>query len=393
MINVKIRYMGKELSTEIPKRSHELSAELKKAGIDLPSEKLKLRSSTKDQYLVGLYTNNPLGDVIIDRLFDNDNLLELNNLCEILDKASDRDNIMRCILDSDVRCINGIKKLFADRFIEFSDKLVLNTFLETKLTGFDVKRCIIEKAIAVRHKKFEDISRFPFSHEPLIAANKDIMYFDRKGNKYHCILIYDIDYGDGIVIEAEGNDYAQYAQYVPQAKTIYEQYRATHLNELRFCCPIEIYQHIKDNPKDNCILDNADMVGYADDINTFIRENDLPAEHKRGLMLWYSPEGPDDEISEKVQSAHCTVEAINGELTGVITAKIIGELSDESMAKFTDYCVGQLSDGWGESLEQKYMRTENGEINISFWSDDEAWALVPEDEYLSDNTEDMEMSM
>lgn len=39
------------------------------------------------------------------------------------------------------------------------------------------------------------------------------------------------------------------------------------------------------------------------------------------------------------------------------------------------------------------MRTENGEINISFWSDDEAWALVPEDEYLSDNTEDMEMSM
>ena len=68
------------------------------------------------------------------------------------------------------------------------------------------------------------------------------------------------------------------------------------------------------------------MAGYADDINTFIRENDLPAEHKRGLMLWYSPEGTDDEISEKVQSAHCTVEVINGELTGVITAKIIGEL-------------------------------------------------------------------
>ena len=385
--------MGKELSTEIPKRSHELSAELKKAGIDLPSEKLKLRSSTKDQYLVGLYTNDPLGDVIIDRLYDNDNLLELNNLCEILDKASDRDNIMRCILDSDVRCINGIKKLFADRFMEFSDKLVLNTSLERKPTELAVKGCIIEKAIPVNHRRFEDITRAPLRDEPLIAENKDIMYFDRKGNKYHCILIYDIDYGDGIVIEAEGNDYAQYAQYVPQAKTIYEQYRATHLNELRFCCPIEIYQHIKDYPKDNCILDNADMVGYVDDINSFIRENDLPAEHERGLMLWYHPEGPDDEITEKVYSAHCTVEVINGELTGVITAKIIGELSDESMERFTDYCVGQLSDGWGESLEQKYMRTEGGEINISFWSDDEAWTLVPEDEYIGDNTQDMEMSM
>jgi hypothetical protein len=39
------------------------------------------------------------------------------------------------------------------------------------------------------------------------------------------------------------------------------------------------------------------------------------------------------------------------------------------------------------------MRTENGEINISFWSDDDSWALVTEDEYMSDNTQDMEMSM
>ena len=393
MINVKIRYMGKELSTEIPKRSHELSAELKKAGIDLPSEKLKLRSSTKDQYLVGLYTNDPLGDVIIDRLCDNDNLLELNNLCEILDKASDRDNIMRCILDSDVRCINGIKKLFADRFMEFSDKLVLNTSLERKPTELAVKGCIIEKAIPVNHRRFEDITRAPLRDEPLIAENKDIMYFDSKYNMYHCLLIYDKDFGDGIVVNSEGSDYARYAQYVPQAKVIYEQHRSNHINELRLCCPIEIYQHIEDYPRDNCILDNADMAGYADDINAFIYENDLPAEHERGLMHWYHPEGPDDEIAEKVYSAHCTVEVINGELTGVITAKIIGELSDESMERFTDYCVGQLSDGWGESLEQKYMRTENGEINISFWSDDEAWALVPEDEYLSDNTQDMEMSM
>lgn len=393
MINVKIRYMGKELSTEIPKRSHELSAELKKAGIDLPSEKLKLRSSTKDQYLVGLYTNDPLGDVIIDRLCDNDNLLELNNLCEILDKASDRDNIMRCILDSDVRCINGIKKLFADRFIEFSDKLVLNTSLERKPTELAVNGCIIEKAIPVSHRKFEAITKAPLRDEPLIAENKDIMYFDSKYNMYHCLLIYDKDFGDGIVVNSEGSDYARYAQYIPQAKVIYEQHRSTHINELRLCCPIEIYQHIYDYPRDNCILDNADIAGYADDINAFIYENDLPAEHEKGLMHWYHPEGPDDEIAEKVQSAHCTVEVINGELTGVITAKIIGELSDESMERFTDYCVGQLSDGWGESLEQKYMRTENGEINISFWSDDEAWALVPEDEYLSDNTQDMEMRM
>ena len=260
--------------------------------------------------------------------------------------------------------------------------MVLNTHLEEKPATFNVKKCVIEKAIAVTHKNFEHISRFPFMSLAFLERNKDFMYYDDEENMYHCILLYDIDFGDGILIESEGSTYTRYAQYIPQAKNIYEQFLDSHLNEIRLCCPIEIYQHIKDNPKDNCILDNADMAGYADDINTFIRENDLPAEHKRGLMLWYSPEGPDDEISEKVQSAHCTVEVINGELTGVITAKITGELSDEEMEKFRQYCVGQLSDGWGKSLEQKYMRTEVGEINISFWSNDEAWALVPEDEYL-----------
>ena len=112
MINVNIRYKGKEFSTVLPQRSHELTSELKKAGINLRSNKLKLRSSAKDQYLIGLYTNDPLGDVIIDRLCDKDNLFELNNLCEILDKASDRGTIIRCILDSDARCINGIQDHF-----------------------------------------------------------------------------------------------------------------------------------------------------------------------------------------------------------------------------------------------------------------------------------------
>ena len=75
MINVNIRYKGKELSTVLPKSNNELNAELKNAGRDIPAAKLKLRSSPKDKYLVGLYTNNPLDDLIIDRLCNNDNLM------------------------------------------------------------------------------------------------------------------------------------------------------------------------------------------------------------------------------------------------------------------------------------------------------------------------------
>ncbi|WP_028515150.1 DUF6329 domain-containing protein [Ruminococcus flavefaciens] len=262
MINVNIRYKGKELSTIIPKRRQELAEDIKKSGINLPAEKLKLRNNANDQYLVGLYTNNPLDDLIIDRLCKNDNLFELNNLCEILDNVADHDVIFKTILYSDARCINGIKKLFADHFMEFSDKLVLNTNLEEKPVSFDVKKCVIEKAIAVTHKNFEHISRFPFMNVAFIERNKDFMYYDNKENMYHCILLYDIDFGDGIVIESEGSSYTRYAQYVPQAKNIYEQFLDSHLNEIRLCCPIAIYRHIKDYSKDNCILVFHDSERY-----------------------------------------------------------------------------------------------------------------------------------
>ena len=68
--------------------------------------------------------------------------------------------IYQTIFNSDVRCINGIKKLLADRFMEFSDKLVLNTSLERKPTELAVKGCIIEKAISVSHRKFEAITKY-----------------------------------------------------------------------------------------------------------------------------------------------------------------------------------------------------------------------------------------
>lgn len=91
MIHVNIRYKDKEITVELPKNSRELTAELKKSGIEASPDQLKLRSNASNQYLIGLYTNDPLGDVIIDRLCDNDNLSEVNILCGVLDSATDRD--------------------------------------------------------------------------------------------------------------------------------------------------------------------------------------------------------------------------------------------------------------------------------------------------------------
>ena len=43
-------------------------------------------------------------------------------------------------------------------------------------------------------------------------------------NSFHCLLVYDKDQGDGLLIEAEGYNYARLAQYIPQAKLIYENF-------------------------------------------------------------------------------------------------------------------------------------------------------------------------
>ena len=107
----------------------------------------------------------------------------------------------------------------------------------------------------------------------------------------------------------------------------------------------------------------------------------------------YHPDGEDDELENKIYSAHCSVEVIEGELTGVITAKVIGELSDEDMSKFIRYCSGQLSDGWGESLEQKYLKIGGSEINVSFWNSSDDWRLLPEKEYLDSLTQCEDMGM
>lgn len=76
-----------------------------------------------------------------------------------------------------------------------------------------------------------------------------------------------------------------------------------------------------------------------------------------------------------------------------LIAQVMGTLSDEEMSDFIEYCTGQLSDGVGESFEQKYVRTEDGEIKVSFWSGDDDWELLPKDEFMNVQSEDMEMSM
>ena len=100
-------------------------------------------------------------------------------------------------------------------------KMIINANLIRKESEFQTKSRVVEKAIAVPHAEFDDLKRHPLRDNKLIAENADLMYCDRDDN-YHCLLIYDEEQGDGLLIESEGTLYARYAQYIPRAKELVE---------------------------------------------------------------------------------------------------------------------------------------------------------------------------
>ena len=105
-------------------------------------------------------------------------------------------------------------------------KLTINVpYLERKAISFVPVECIVEKALPVSHDRFMMLLAAPMQDQKIIQDNIDCIYHD--GERYHCLLIYDGESGDGLLIESEGYSYARYAQFIPQAKMILEQFVQT----------------------------------------------------------------------------------------------------------------------------------------------------------------------
>ena len=226
------------------------------------------------------------------------------------------------------------------------EQLIINTSLLRKEPALEVVPCVVEKAVGISHAEFENLRKNTLKDNDLIARNKGKMWFGTD-DRYHCLLVYDKEQGDGLLVESEGYDYARYAQYIPQAKLIWQDHCRNHLNEMRFICPLSLTYH-KDAFSSGQEADPCRFTQYEGEINKGIRNLDLPEEKEHGLMHWYIFSDKNDQIKEKVYSAHCSVEAIGGELKGVITVKTTDTLSNNEIIKLSKYFSGQLSDGWGD---------------------------------------------
>lgn len=105
-----------------------------------------------------------------------------------------------------------------------NNKFIINANLLRKESEFKTQTCVVEKAVAISHGEFDELKNHPLHDIELIAENVDLMYCDKDGN-YHCLLVYDSQNGDGLLIESEGASYARYAQYISGAKELVKRYQ------------------------------------------------------------------------------------------------------------------------------------------------------------------------
>lgn len=87
-------------------------------------------------------------------------------------------------------------------------------------------------------------------------------------------------------------------------------------------------------------ISSYEASAYESEINRFIEDFTMPEEKERGLMNWY---GKGNSVDEKVRSAFMSVEERDGELVGVITAQIYGQLTEKELEEFSYgffVCIG-----------------------------------------------------
>ena len=123
-------------------------------------------------------------------------------------------------------------------------------------------------------------------------------------------------------------------------------------------------------------LSPAKAASYEDQILAAIAKENRRFPNERGLAEYLDMDG----LKEKVRSLHPSVQVWNGELWGVMTAHVNGELTAEETAGLISEVEGQNSDGWGEGFEQRPIKTPDGEIYVSFWNSDGGYFIKPEQE-------------
>lgn len=88
-----------------------------------------------------------------------------------------------------------------------------------------------------------------------------------------------------------------------------------------------------------------------------------------------------ESAREKLVSAKWDVENVGGELFGVIRTKLTEAFTPDEEQEWIDELIGQAADGFGEGFEQREIKTDDGEMYVSFWNDSEDYFMENESDF------------
>lgn len=136
-------------------------------------------------------------------------------------------------------------------------------------------------------------------------------------------------------------------------------------------------------------MESGELCQYENQILEKIGQEHLKEEGERGLAVYLH----NRLLKRKVFSMNPTVELWNGKLWGVLEVKSHGPLSPQELAGLTEEWHGQESDGWGEGFEQREIKTEEGELCVSFWHSGDDFFIKTEQDLKQWQTQGQGMRM
>ena len=223
MIGILIKNNEKTLFTGLPKEPEKLEKQLAGIGLNVPLQEVNLSNHNDIGYELEIYAQSQIDMEVASRIILHDNIGQLNDLMLYISQG-DSDKMYDRICESCAENISELyKEITAPPEIETTDKLVIKTALNYKATDYELADCIVEKAIALSHDEFSSLISLTDNCYDFLADNREYMYFDKDSN-CHCVLAYDKENGDGLLIDAEGYDYARYSAYIHNAKEMIEQH-------------------------------------------------------------------------------------------------------------------------------------------------------------------------
>ena len=130
---------------------------------------------------------------------------------------------------------------------------------------------------------------------------------------------------------------------------------------IHYYCPLQI--HMTDEEYGDWYeVDSGYGIAYKDEIHELVKR-----EQDRDLHNMADYFDGSAGAKSKLVCAVWDVQEVGGELYGVIHTGLREAFSPAEEKEWIDELIGQAADGFGEGLEQREIKTDDGDIYVSFW--------------------------